>query len=530
MKILWVTSSGAMARPGGSPPRLASVRLRMLLPMQALTARGHEVTALAVDGQPADAAGTRFDAFDVIVFRKTLSPNLAVTEAMDRAVSAGVPTLFDICDLRLDDASDVGRQNLGLLRAADRAVANTPEMANALRAFGVREVSTVTDPYEGPRREPAWCPQRGRLKVLWFGHQSNLDTLQGLLSELVVVGRDWPIQLTLVTGPKPELPGLCKEFNQKWRHVLTTRYEEWSLQGLWSALAATDVVVIPSLVDALDKLVKSPNRVVESLWAGRCVVANPLPAYMPFADWAFIADRIGAGLEHALSGQDHIVDRIRAAQVYIEQHHSPAAVAVQWERAIAEVVEARRSGRAAAAPGPSQVGAPRRLNLGCGDKLLPGYINVDVAESRAGKKPDVLCDLRELTPFESGSVDEILSVHVIEHFWRWEALDVLREWVRVLRPGGKLILECPNLLSACEALLANPDAASGPGREGQRTMWVLYGDPAWRDPLMVHRWGYTPKSLAQLMTEAGLANVRQEPAQFKLREPRDMRLVGEKPM
>ena len=27
----------------------------------------------------------------------------------------------------------------------------------------------------------------------------------------------------------------------------------------------------------------------------------------------------------------------------------------------------------------------KRLNLGCGDKLLPGYVNVDVAESRAGK-------------------------------------------------------------------------------------------------------------------------------------------------
>jgi hypothetical protein len=34
-----------------------------------------------------------------------------------------------------------------------------------------------------------------------------------------------------------------------------------------------------------------------------------------------------------------------------------------------------------------------RLNLGCGDKILPGYVNVDVAESRAGKRPDVLCDL-----------------------------------------------------------------------------------------------------------------------------------------
>jgi hypothetical protein len=60
-------------------------------------------------------------------------------------------------------------------------------------------------------------------------------------------------------------------------------------------------------------------------------------------------------------------------------------------------------------------------------------------------------------------------------------------------------------------------------------MWVLYGDPSWRDPLMVHRWGYTPESLAEIMRQAGLIDVRQEPAQFKLREPRDMRMVGMKP-
>ncbi len=170
-----------------------------------------------------------------------------------------------------------------------------------------------------------------------------------------------------------------------------------------------------------------------------------------------------------------------------------------------------------------------KLNLGCGDKILPGYVNVDVVESRRGHKPDVICDLRQLTMFEDNIADEILSVHVVEHFWRWEVLDVLKEWTRVLKPGGRMVLECPNLISACQELLQNPEIASGPGPEGQRTMWVLYGDPSWKDPYMIHRWAYTPLSLAQLMREAGLARLRQEPAQFKLREPRDMRMVGEKP-
>ena len=170
-----------------------------------------------------------------------------------------------------------------------------------------------------------------------------------------------------------------------------------------------------------------------------------------------------------------------------------------------------------------------RLNLGCGDKILDGYINVDVVAERAGGVPDVNCDVRDLHVFDSCYADEVLAVHVVEHFWRWEVVDVLREWGRVLKPGGTMFLECPNLLSACQAVVDDPQNAVRPGTKGQRSMWVLYGDPRWKDPLMVHRWGYTPESLAAVMFEAGLINLRQEAAQFKLREPRDMRIVGDKP-
>lgn len=167
-----------------------------------------------------------------------------------------------------------------------------------------------------------------------------------------------------------------------------------------------------------------------------------------------------------------------------------------------------------------------KLNLGCGDKILDGFINVDVVQDRAGKKPDIISNLNDLSIFQNDYADEIMAIHVVEHFWRWEIEDVLKEWVRVLKPGGCMILECPNLISACHEFLKNPDVNSMGGPEGQRSMWVFYGDPAWRDPFMMHRWGYTPNSLATLMHHCGLVNLKQEPAQFKLREPRDMRITG----
>ncbi|MFD0669044.1 class I SAM-dependent methyltransferase [Ramlibacter sp. MAHUQ-53] len=169
-----------------------------------------------------------------------------------------------------------------------------------------------------------------------------------------------------------------------------------------------------------------------------------------------------------------------------------------------------------------------RLNLGCGDKLLPGYINIDAAPSRKGRAPDVVADLRALA-FGPGVADEILAVHVIEHFHPWEAEDLVRHWRDLLKPGGRLVLECPNLLAAARALLEEPSrAARAQGKDGQLAMWPLYGDPGWRDPLMCHRWGYTPETLADLLARCGLRHVRQEPAVFKQREPRDMRVAGEK--
>ena len=360
MKIAWVTLAAGRDRALGetyqnevskASGRLtstaASVRLRVLIPMEALGARGHQVELLEVDAASLDTCGARLSEFDVAVFKKTLQGGDIVVELFDRAVAAGVPTLFDMCDLRVDDRSDIGRRNLKLLRSADRVVASTPPLAEAMRSLGAADVTVITDPYEGPRGAAVWVPQRDRLKLLWFGHPSNLDTLQGLLSELVIVGREWPIQLTLLTGHKPELPGLCKEFNQRWRHLVATRYAEWSLEGLWNALAATDAVVIPSLAGAPDKSVKSPNRVVESLWAGRCVVANPLPAYVPFAEWGFIDESIRHGLERALADQDRITARISAAQAYIAETHSPERIGEQWERVIREATESRRRPQAA---------------------------------------------------------------------------------------------------------------------------------------------------------------------------------------
>ena len=129
-------------------------------------------------------------------------------------------------------------------------------------------------------------------------------------------------------------------------------------------------------------------------------------------------------------------------------------------------------------------------------------------------------DLREL-PFPDNYADEARAIHVIEHFHVWEAPKVITEWVRVLKPGGMLALECPCL----DKIIKLFDVPNVPP---YMTYWGLFGDPRLEDPLMCHKWCFTEAMLRRLMAKAGLVNIRGEPPQFH-QPVRDMRLVGFKP-
>jgi predicted SAM-dependent methyltransferase len=87
-----------------------------------------------------------------------------------------------------------------------------------------------------------------------------------------------------------------------------------------------------------------------------------------------------------------------------------------------------------------------RLHLGCGRIRLPGYINVDI---QPGAAVDKVADLRAL-PWPDSSVDMVYSCAAIEHFGRREWIDVLKEWARVLKPGGLLRLSTADFEAAIE--------------------------------------------------------------------------------
>jgi ubiquinone/menaquinone biosynthesis C-methylase UbiE len=140
-------------------------------------------------------------------------------------------------------------------------------------------------------------------------------------------------------------------------------------------------------------------------------------------------------------------------------------------------------------------------NLGCGSKKWDGWINVDLHSDIS----DIKCDLRKLE-IASDSADAVAAIHVLEHFYEWEVADLLTEWKRVLKPGGKMILELP-CMDKVFAYVTNCVINKEP-LQPFMTMWALYGDPKHKSEAMCHKWGWFQTPLRNMLESVGMTEIK----------------------
>lgn len=95
-----------------------------------------------------------------------------------------------------------------------------------------------------------------------------------------------------------------------------------------------------------------------------------------------------------------------------------------------------------------------KLHIGCGEKYIPGFVHVD---ARKFPHVDYVTSADKLDMFKNDSVDLIYACCVLEHFKRNKTEDVLREWYRILKPGGVLRLSVPDFEKLVEVYLKYKD-------------------------------------------------------------------------
>lgn len=161
-----------------------------------------------------------------------------------------------------------------------------------------------------------------------------------------------------------------------------------------------------------------------------------------------------------------------------------------------------------------------KLNVGCGGRRIAGYTGIDVV---ARDSVDIVAPADKI-PLADASCIEIMAIHIIEHVHRWEAIDLLREWCRLLAPGGMLIVEAPDLVKCCRNVVEGVNGK----HPDQLGLWGLYGDDRLKDPYMMHKTGWTFQTLSPLVLKAGFVEPVELDTEFHAagRQVRDFRLVA----
>ena len=99
------------------------------------------------------------------------------------------------------------------------------------------------------------------------------------------------------------------------------------------------------------------------------------------------------------------------------------------------------------------------LNVGCGfsnKSQIKGFNNDNWKEIRLdideNVNPDIVSTLTDMKSVETGSVDAVYSAYNIDHIYPHEVPITLREFYRVLKEDGMVVIRCPNIQSVCEAV------------------------------------------------------------------------------
>jgi hypothetical protein len=308
---------------------VASIRYRVLKPVELLSNRGHQVEIFDLD---------RVDLYDAVVFCKSYGPgDQSLATKLRRA---GKRVIFDTCDNHFYNPYDLeqyegARANqLRMIELSDLVVCSTPALARVVRREARLEQSPAV---VGDVVEVVDLPASGerpvKASLIWFGSHGSPNAPAGMLDllqiapKLEAAARRHEFELVVVSNNREKFDRSIAPL------AFEARYVPWSPAEFSKELAAASAVLIP-LSDNPFVACKTHNRLTLALAARKPVIADAIESYREFAPYVWLSDW-DAALEAVLGAEQGATQaRLVMAQAYLDAYWSEDEVARAWERAL----------------------------------------------------------------------------------------------------------------------------------------------------------------------------------------------------
>ena len=323
-----------------------SIRLRAVVPMQTLRARGLDVGWF----DPDNADGTRL----VILGKRYDHDSLSTVITLQQR---GIKVALDLCDNHFynptgkPEWSRRAESLRAMVQQVDHVIASTPALADVVAQESEERtpVNVIGDPADQlelvpsrfkdrwlePRRQDRFLKRLQALRadghclLVWFGNHGvpyadggmlDLLALQPILERL---HSHHPIALTIISNSREKY----EQSIRPW--AIPTLYADWHALSFEPLMQAQDIALIP-VGDNLFTRCKTDNRVASSLRYGLAVVADPVPSYLPYADCIRLGDWEPA-LSQLVTDAEYRRRLAASGQQLARARSAPETIADQWQ-------------------------------------------------------------------------------------------------------------------------------------------------------------------------------------------------------
>lgn len=228
---------------------------------------------------------------DVTVIFRTIN-----TENFIRLKNTNFKSIFDITDFHLDKNNEIGSMQRAAIVHATVTTVSSKKLKEKIYKHYRINCEVIEDCYTNEELQPSI----NNNKILWFGHQSNYDSLKPYIK----------LENLIVCSKSFDAPNLVP----------------FSISNELQLLEECGLVLLTS-----NNPLTNGNRIIRALRAGRFVITpnTNIESWNELKDFIWRGD-VSEGIKWALTNKEEAISKVKNGQDYIREKFSPQTISNQW--------------------------------------------------------------------------------------------------------------------------------------------------------------------------------------------------------